>query len=159
MFGCSIWTLTKYLEIKFDGNVRRMLLAVHYKSWKQYLIKKSSYAATCIHKLLTNHTSKTNNTRYSRSDERMDIPKLAKQQSLPLIRSVRALNVVKRTYEERGEIEMDIQANQENPWYDHDIFIFVCMRVCVCFLPIIVANDKIKLNIKDVKPLPLYIYI
>ena len=36
LYGCTIWTLTKRLERKLDGNYTRMLRAVLNKSWRQH---------------------------------------------------------------------------------------------------------------------------
>ena len=35
LYGCTIWTLTKWLEKKLDGNYTRMLRAILNKSWRQ----------------------------------------------------------------------------------------------------------------------------
>ena len=35
-YGCTIWTLTKRLEKKLDGNFTRMLRAILNKSWRQH---------------------------------------------------------------------------------------------------------------------------
>ena len=35
LYGCTIWTLTKWLEKKLDGNYTRMLRAILNKSWPQ----------------------------------------------------------------------------------------------------------------------------
>ena len=36
VYGCTIWTLTKRLEKKLDGNYSRMLRAILNKSWRQH---------------------------------------------------------------------------------------------------------------------------
>ena len=36
LYGCTIWTLTKRLEKKLDGNYTRMLRAIWNKSWLQH---------------------------------------------------------------------------------------------------------------------------
>ena len=36
LYGCTIWTLTKRMEKKLDGNYIRMLRAILNKSWKQH---------------------------------------------------------------------------------------------------------------------------
>ena len=36
LYGCNIWTLTKWLEKKLDGNYTRMLRAILNKSWRQH---------------------------------------------------------------------------------------------------------------------------
>ena len=36
LYGCTIWTLTKRLEKKLDGNYTRMLRAILNKSWQQH---------------------------------------------------------------------------------------------------------------------------
>ena len=35
LYGCTIWTLTKHMEKKLDGNSTRMLWAILNKSWRQ----------------------------------------------------------------------------------------------------------------------------
>ena len=44
LYECTIWTLTKRMEKKFDGNYTRMLQAVLNKSWKQHLTKQRLYS-------------------------------------------------------------------------------------------------------------------
>ena len=36
LYGCTTWTLTKWLEKKLDGNYTRMLRAILKKSWRQH---------------------------------------------------------------------------------------------------------------------------
>ena len=36
LYGCTTWTLTKWLEKKLDGNCTRMLRAILNKSWRQH---------------------------------------------------------------------------------------------------------------------------
>ena len=36
LYGCTTWTLTKWLEKKLDGNYTRMLQAILNKSWRQH---------------------------------------------------------------------------------------------------------------------------
>ena len=43
LYGCSIWTLTKRLEKKLDGNYTRMLPAILNKSWRQHPTKRQLY--------------------------------------------------------------------------------------------------------------------
>ena len=43
LYGCTIWTLTKRLEKKLDGNYTRMLLAILNKSWRQLPTKHQLY--------------------------------------------------------------------------------------------------------------------
>ena len=43
LYGCTIWTLTKRLEKKLDGNYTRMLWAILNKSWWQYLTRHQLY--------------------------------------------------------------------------------------------------------------------
>ena len=42
-YGCTTWTLTKWLEKKLDGNYTRMLRAILNKSWQQHLTKHQLY--------------------------------------------------------------------------------------------------------------------
>ena len=39
LYGCTAWTLTKWLEKKLDGNYTRMLRAILNKSWRQHPTK------------------------------------------------------------------------------------------------------------------------
>ena len=41
--GCTIWTLTKRLEKKLDGNYTRMLRAILNKSWQQHPTRRQLY--------------------------------------------------------------------------------------------------------------------
>ena len=43
LYGCTIWTLTKRLEKKLDGNYTRMLRAILNKSWPQNPIRHQLY--------------------------------------------------------------------------------------------------------------------
>ena len=43
LYGCTTWTLTKWLEKKLDGNYTRMLRAILNKSWRQRLTKHQLY--------------------------------------------------------------------------------------------------------------------
>ena len=43
LYGCTTWTLTKYIEKKLDENYARMLYAFLKKSWKQHLTKHQQY--------------------------------------------------------------------------------------------------------------------
>ena len=43
LYGCTIWTLTKRLEKKLDGNYTRMLRAVLNKSWRQHPTRHQVY--------------------------------------------------------------------------------------------------------------------
>ena len=36
LYGCTTWTLTKWLEKKLDGNYTRMLQVILNKSWRQH---------------------------------------------------------------------------------------------------------------------------
>ena len=42
-YGCTTWTLTKWLEKKLDGNYTRMLQAILNKSWRQYPTRHQLY--------------------------------------------------------------------------------------------------------------------
>ena len=42
-YGCTIWTLTKRLEKKLDGNYTRMMRAILNKSWRQHPTKYQLY--------------------------------------------------------------------------------------------------------------------
>ena len=43
LYGCTIWTLTKRLEKKLDGNYTRTVRAILNKSWKQHPTKHQLY--------------------------------------------------------------------------------------------------------------------
>ena len=43
LYGCTTWTLTKWLEKKLDGNYTRMLRAILNKSWRQHPKKRQLY--------------------------------------------------------------------------------------------------------------------
>ena len=43
LYGCTTWTLTKWLEKKLDGNYTRMLQAILNKSWWQHPTKHQLY--------------------------------------------------------------------------------------------------------------------
>ena len=43
LYGCTTWTLTKWLEKKLDGNYTRMLWAILNKSWRQHPIRHQLY--------------------------------------------------------------------------------------------------------------------
>ena len=43
LYGCTIWTLTKRLKEKLDGNYTRMLQAILNKSWRQHPTRHQLY--------------------------------------------------------------------------------------------------------------------
>ena len=43
LYGCTTWTLTKWLEKKLDGNYTRMLQAILNKSWQQHPTRYQLY--------------------------------------------------------------------------------------------------------------------
>ena len=43
LYGCTIWTLSKQLEKKLDGNYTRMLQAILNKSWQQHPTRHQLY--------------------------------------------------------------------------------------------------------------------
>ena len=43
LYGCTTWTLTKWLEKKLDGNYTRMLRAILNKSWRQHPTRRQLY--------------------------------------------------------------------------------------------------------------------
>ena len=43
LYGCTIWTLTKRLKKKLDGNYTRMLPAILKKSWRQHPTRHQLY--------------------------------------------------------------------------------------------------------------------
>ena len=44
LYGCTTWTLTKWLEKKLDGNYTRMLRAILNKSWRQHPTRHELYS-------------------------------------------------------------------------------------------------------------------
>ena len=43
LYGCTTWTLTKWLEMKLDGNYTRMLQTILNKSWQQHPTRHQLY--------------------------------------------------------------------------------------------------------------------
>ena len=43
LYGCTTWTLTKWLEKKLDGNYTRILRSILNKSWRQHPIRHQLY--------------------------------------------------------------------------------------------------------------------
>ena len=43
LYGCTTWTLTKWLGKKLDGNYTRMLRAILNKSWRQHPTRHQLY--------------------------------------------------------------------------------------------------------------------
>ena len=43
LYGCTTWTLTKWLEKKLDGNYTRMLRTIQNKSWEQHPTRHQLY--------------------------------------------------------------------------------------------------------------------
>ena len=43
IYGCTTWTLTKWLEMKLDGNYTRILRAILNKSWQQHPTRHQLY--------------------------------------------------------------------------------------------------------------------
>ena len=43
LYGCTTWTLTKWLEKKLDGNYTRMLRAILNKFWRQHPTRHQLY--------------------------------------------------------------------------------------------------------------------
>ena len=44
LYGCTTWTLTKWLEKKLDGNYTRMVRAILNKSWRQHPTRHQLYS-------------------------------------------------------------------------------------------------------------------
>ena len=44
LYGCTTWTLTKWLEKKLDSNYTRMLRAILNKSWRQHPTRHQLYS-------------------------------------------------------------------------------------------------------------------
>ena len=62
LYGCTIWTLTKQLEKKLDGNYTRMLRTILNKSWRQHPTKQQLYS----HRPPITKTIKVRRTRHAR---------------------------------------------------------------------------------------------
>ena len=61
LYGCTTWTLTKWLEKKLDGNYTKMLRAILNKSWRQHPTRQHLYGhlppiTKSIKARLTRHT-------------------------------------------------------------------------------------------------------
>ena len=61
LYGCTTWTLTKWMEKKLDGNYTRMLRAILNKSWRQHSTKPQLYG----HLLPITNTIKVTQTRHA----------------------------------------------------------------------------------------------
>ena len=44
LYGCTTWTLTKWLEKKLDGNYTRILRSILNKSWRQHPTRHQLYS-------------------------------------------------------------------------------------------------------------------
>ena len=55
LYGCTKWTLTKWMEKKLDSNYTRMLRAILNKSWKQHPIKQQLSITKTIQVRRTRH--------------------------------------------------------------------------------------------------------
>ena len=44
LYGCTTWTLTKWMEKKLDGNYTKMLRAILNRSWRQHPTKQQLYS-------------------------------------------------------------------------------------------------------------------
>ena len=62
LYGCTMWTLTKHMENKLDGNYTRMLQAILNKSWRQRPTKEQLYG----HLPPVTKTIKIRRTRHAR---------------------------------------------------------------------------------------------
>ena len=49
LYGCTTWTLTKWLEKRLDGNYTRMLRAILNKSWSQHPDKAAAIRPPTTH--------------------------------------------------------------------------------------------------------------
>ena len=112
LYGCTTWTLTKWMDKKLDGNNTRMLWAILNKSRRQHLAKHQLYS----HLLPIMKTIKVRRTRHaghcwrSRDELISDVllwtPHMAKQKQDDQLEatyssSVRIWDVVLRTYQKR----------------------------------------------------------
>ena len=61
LYGCTTWTLTKWLEKKFDSNYTRMLRAILNMSWRQHPTKQHLHG----HLPLITKTIKIRRTRHA----------------------------------------------------------------------------------------------
>ena len=70
LYGCTTWTLTKWLEKRLDGNYTRMLQAILNKCWRQHPTKHQKYAyLPPITKTIQVRQSRHAGHCWSRSDE------------------------------------------------------------------------------------------
>ena len=61
LYGCTIWTITKRIEKKLDGNYTRMLRAILNESWRQHPKKQQLYS----HRPPITKTIKVRRTRHA----------------------------------------------------------------------------------------------
>ena len=61
LYGCTIWTLTKWLEKRLDGKYTRMLRAILNKSWRQHPTRHQLYG----HQPPITKTIQVRRTRYA----------------------------------------------------------------------------------------------
>ena len=128
LYGCTTWTLPKYIEKRLK-NYTRM---IHANESKQILETAAVWPPTSH---LINHPSKINKTSWGLLKLfhygllHLDIPELADLQRLKYINSEWTLGVVQRTCQEWWMIgtddERDLRDSMLSAWHDDDIYVYI----------------------------------
>ena len=151
LYGCTIWTLTKRLEKRFDGNYTRILRAILNRSWRQHPTKHQLYDhLPSITKTI--QIRRTRNTghcwrsmdelishvlQWTPSHGRAKAGRTARTYTRQLCKDTgssredlpKAMND-RETWRERVR---DIRADGTKWWWG--IYIYICVCVCVCVVP------------------------
>ena len=144
LYGCSTWTLTKWMEKKLDGNYTRMLRAMLNRSWRQHPTKQRLYG----HRPPIKKTIQIRRTRHAghcwRSRDELVLlwtPHMTEQnlgdQLEPIYSSsVRMRSVALRTCRKRWTIGRGGEkgSGMSVPMARHDDDMWVC--VCMCYSPV-----------------------
>ena len=145
LYGCTTWTLTKWLEKKLDGNYTWMLRAVLNKSWRQHPTRHQQYG----HLPPITKTIKVRRTRHAghcwRSKDELIRDVLLWTPTYGRAKAERpARTYIQQLCEDTGcnpedqpeamndrekwpERVRDIRAGGTTLW-----FIYICVCVCVC---------------------------
>ena len=94
LYGCTTWTLTKWLEKKLDGNYTRMLRAILNKSWRQHPTRHQLYG----------HLPPITKVMYSYGHPHMAVQKQDVQHEHTFSNCVRIRDVVQKTCQRRWTI-------------------------------------------------------
>ena len=110
LYGCTTWTLTKWLEKKLDGNYTRMLRAILNKSWRQHPTRHQLYSHVppimkTIQVRQTRHAGTNSLKMYSYGPPHMAVQKQDNQHEHTFSSYVRIRDVVLKTCLGRWMIE------------------------------------------------------